>query len=218
MRLVIADDSGLLRQILAETLTRRGFEVIGQAGSLPELLRVVAADPPDLVILDIRMPPDQRDEGLQAAARIRAGHPRTGLLVLSHYAETSYAVRLLEIATEAVGYLVKDRVQDTDRLVDAVVRVARGEVVIDTEVIHRVISRHRAVDPLRDLTASEKRVLELMAEGRSNNAIAGEMNYSHKTVEKRITAVSRKLGLPQDDERSGVNIRVLAVLTYLRNS
>lgn len=218
MRLVIADDSGLLRQMLAETFTRRGLDVIAEAGSLPELLKAVAADPPDVVVLDIRMPPDHRDEGLQAATRIRADHPGVGLLVLSHYAETSYAVRLLEVATDAVGYLVKDRVQDTDRLIDAVERVARGEVVVDTEVIQRVMRRHRTDDPLRDLTPSERHVLALMAEGRSNSAIAVELNYSLKTVEKRITAVSRKLGLAHTQERSAVNVRVLAVLTYLRNS
>jgi DNA-binding NarL/FixJ family response regulator len=218
VRLLIADDSGLLRQMLTETFTRRGFEVAGEAASLPELVRTVAADPPDVVVLDIRMPPEHRDEGLQAATWIRAHHPSTALLVLSHYAETSYAVRLLEIATRSVGYLVKDRVQDTDRLVDAVQRVAQGEVVIDTEVIQRVMHRHRTVDPLRDLTEGEKHVLALMAEGRSNNAIARHLNYSLKTVEKRITAISRKLGLPQDDERHDINVRVLAVLTYLRNA
>ncbi|MBO2447615.1 response regulator transcription factor [Actinomadura barringtoniae] len=218
MRLVIADDSGLLRQMLVETFTRRGLQVIGEAGSLPELLRTVEADPPDVVVLDIRMPPDHRDEGLQAAQRIRARHPSVGLLVLSHYAETVYAVRLLDFATGSVGYLVKDRVQDTDRLIDAVHRVAQGEVVVDNEVIQRVMRRNRTVDPLRDLTPSETQVLALMAEGRSNSAIARELNYSPKTVEKRITAVSRKLGLPQDDERSDINLRVLAVLRYLRNA
>jgi len=218
MRLLIADDSGLLRQMLVETFTRRGLEVIGEAGSLPELLRAVEADPPDVVVLDVRMPPDHRDEGLQAAQWIRARYPSVGLLVLSHYAETSYAVRLLDLAAGSVGYLVKDRVQDTDRLIDAVRRVAQGEVVVDSEVIQRVMRRNRTEDPLRDLTRGERQVLELMAEGRSNSAIARELNYSPKTVEKRITAVSRKLGLPQDDERSDINLRVLAVLRYLRNA
>ncbi|WP_019635063.1 response regulator transcription factor [Actinomadura atramentaria] len=218
MRLLIADDSGLLRQMLVETFTRRGFAVTGEAASLPELLRAVEVVPPDVVVLDIRMPPDHRDEGLQAAAWIRARHPSVGLLVLSHYAETSYAVRLLEVAADSVGYLVKDRVQDTDRLVDAVRRVAGGEVVVDPEVIQRVMHRRRTVDPLRELTGGERQVLALMAEGRSNGAIARELNYSLKTVEKRITAVSRKLGLPQDDERCDINVRVLAVLAYLRNA
>lgn len=138
--------------------------------------------------------------------------------MLSHYAETSYAVQLLDLAAGSVGYLVKDRVQDTDRLIDAVHRVAQGEVVVDSEVIQRVMRRNRTEDPLRDLTHGERQVLELMAEGRSNSAIARELNYSPKTVEKRITSVSRKLGLPQDDERSDINLRVLAVLRYLRNA
>jgi DNA-binding NarL/FixJ family response regulator len=205
MRVVIAEDSGLLRQMLTETLTRRGFDVIAQAKALPELLGLVAADPPDVVVLDIRMPPTHRDEGLQAAEEIRARHPSVGLLVLSHYAETSYAVRLLELSSHAVGYLVKDRVQDADRLV---------------EVVQRVLSRPRVVDPLDRLTAVERQVLSLMAEGRSNTAIAQKLSYSVKTIEKRVTAISQKLGLPHpnDHDRSDVNVRVLAVLAYLRRA
>jgi DNA-binding NarL/FixJ family response regulator len=220
MRVVIAEDSGLLRQMLTETLTRRGFDVIAQAKALPELLGLVAADPPDVVVLDIRMPPTHRDEGLQAAEEIRARHPSVGLLVLSHYAETSYAVRLLELSSHAVGYLVKDRVQDADRLVEAVQRVAAGEVVIDPEVVQRVLSRPRVVDPLDRLTAVERQVLSLMAEGRSNTAIAQKLSYSVKTIEKRVTAISQKLGLPHpnDHDRSDVNVRVLAVLAYLRRA
>lgn len=219
MRIVIAEDSGLLRQMLTEVLTGRGFDVIGQAESLPDLLRLVTADPPDIVVLDIRMPPTHRDEGLQAAEEIRARHPTVGLLVLSHYAETSYAVRLLKLSSNAVGYLVKDRVQDTDRLVDALHRVAAGEVVIDPEVVHRVLSRPRVVDPLERLTPVERQVLALMAEGRSNTAIAHKLSYSVKTIEKRVTAISQKLGLPHadDHDRSNANLRVLAVLAYLRS-
>src|SRR5207247_321790 len=140
----------------------------------------------------IRMPPTQRDEGLQAAERIRALYPEVGLLVLSHYAETSYAVRLLEMADRAVGYLVKDRVQDTERLVDAIGRVASGEIVIDPEVVQRMLLRPRAADPLTRLTPVDRQVLALMAEGRSNVAIAQRLNYSIKTIEKRATAIAQK--------------------------
>jgi DNA-binding NarL/FixJ family response regulator len=220
MRIVIAEDSGLLRQMLTEILTSRGFDVIGQAESQPELLGLVMADPPDVVVLDIRMPPTHRDEGLRAAEEIHARYPSVGLLVLSHYAETSYAVRLLELSSYAVGYLVKDRVQDADRLVEALQRVAEGEVVIDPEVVQRVLFRPRVVDPLERLTPVEREVLALMAEGRSNTAIAQKLSYSVKTIEKRVTAISQKLGLPHpnDHDRSDVNVRVLAVLAYLRRA
>jgi DNA-binding NarL/FixJ family response regulator len=219
MRIVIAEDSGLLRQMLTEILTSRGFDVIGQAESLPQLLSLVTADPPDVVVLDIRMPPTHQDEGLRAAEEIRASHPTIGLLVLSHYAETTYAVRLLELSNHAVAYLVKDRVQDADHLVEALHRVAAGEVVIDPEVVQRVLFRPRVIDPLERLTAVERQVLALMAEGRSNTAIAQKLSYSVKTIEKRVTAISQKLGLPHPDDhdRSDVNLRVLAVLAYLRS-
>jgi DNA-binding NarL/FixJ family response regulator len=220
MRIVIAEDSGLLRQMLAEILIGRGFEVVGQVGTKPELLRLVAADPPDLVILDIRMPPTHRDEGLQAAKQIRESQPSVGLLVLSHYAETSYAARLLEMSSRAVGYLVKDRVQDADRLIDAIERVGAGEIVVDPEVVRRVLTRPRVADPLDRLSQAERRVLELMAQGCSNAAIAQKIGYSVKTVEKRVTSISQKLGLPQPDDhhRPDFNLRVLAVLTYLRSA
>lgn len=219
MRIMIAEDSGLLRQLLVEMLTRRGFDVTGQARTKDELLTLVEAAPPDVVILDIRLPPDHRDEGLQAASEIRARHPNVGLLVLSHYAETSYAMRLLENGARGVGYLVKDRVQDSDRLVDAVRRVAAGETAIDPEVVERVMFRLRTVDPLQRLTAGEQTVLRLMAEGLSNAAIAERLSYSQKTVEKRITAITQKLDL-QDTliGRSDINTRVLSVLTYLRSA
>jgi DNA-binding NarL/FixJ family response regulator len=218
MRVVIAEDSGLLRQMLADTLTDNGFEVVGQAAALGEVLHLVDAEAPEAVVLDIRMPPTYRDEGLQAAELIRAHHPSVGLLVLSHYAETSYAVRLLEAAVYGAGYLVKDRVQDTGRLVEAIRRVAAGEVVVDTEVVQRLMGHPRRRDPLHRLTDGERRVLELIAEGRSNLAIARMLCYSPKTVEKRVTSISQKLGLPEQRQRGDVNVRVLAVLTYLRGS
>ena len=220
MRVVIAEDSGLLRHMLAETLAGRGCEVIGQVDNAQDLVRLVDADPPDVIVVDIRMPPTHRDEGLRAAEQIRNRHPDVGVLVLSHYAETAYAVRLLEQSTRAIGYLVKDRVQDTDRLVDALRRVAAGEVLVDPEVVVRVMRRPRLVDPLLRLTPAERHVLALVAEGASNATIAGTLNYSVKTVEKRITAIAQKLGLREfnDGEPAGVNVRVLAALTYLRST
>ena len=220
MRIVIGEDSGLLRAMLLSTLAGYGLDVVGAAGDLPSLLRTVEDTDPDLVILDIRMPPGYSDEGLQAAERIHAGHPAAGLLVLSQYAETGYAQRLLELRARALGYLVKDRVQDADRLVEAITRVGAGEVVVDPEVIHQVLRRPRVDDPLEPLTRSERDVLALLAEGYSNSAISRKLSYSGKTVEKRITAIAQKLGLPQvlDVDRADVNIRVLAVLTYLRSA
>jgi DNA-binding NarL/FixJ family response regulator len=220
VRVMIAEDSGMLREMLTELLSRHGIEVTGHASTKEEILSVVDLQPPDAVVLDIRLPPGQHDEGLHAAAAIRARHPTVGLLVLSHYAETSYAVRLLDNGPRGVGYLVKDRVQDTSRLIDAIRRVADGEVVIDPEVVARVMARRRTVDPLDRLTPGEREVLALVAQGLSNTAIAEQLNYSLKTVEKRVTAIARKLDLPDTETgtRSGVNVRVLAVLTYLRRT
>ena len=219
MRVVIAEDSGLLRHLLAETLTAHGCRVVGQAGTAPELLHLVDAAPPEVVVTDIRMPPSYRDEGLVAVEQLRRRHADLGVLVLSHYAETAYAVRLLECASRGVGYLIKDRVQDADRLVDAVRRVAAGEVILDPDVVQRIVLRPRVADPLRRLTAAERGVLALMAEGHSNHAIADKLSYSVKTVEKRITAIAQKLDLRGLDRNgpAAVNVRVLAVLAYLRH-
>ncbi|BEL05650.1 response regulator transcription factor [Actinoplanes sichuanensis] len=220
LRVVIAEDSGLLRELLVRLLTENGMVVCGQAGSLPELLSIVTADPPDLVISDIRMPPTFSDEGIDGAAQIRARHPETGLLILTHYPEAAYAVRLLEIADRAVGYIVKDRVQDTTRFLEAARRVAAGETVIDSQVVQAVFRRPRPANPLDQLAPSERQILALIAEGRSNSAIATRLNYSVKTVEKRVTSIGQALGLPsvEDDGRSDVNVRVLAVLAYLRQT
>lgn len=219
MRVVIAEDSGLLRSLLADLLATRGLDVVGQAGDPQAVWHTIEAVPVDVVLLDIRLPPTFRDEGLRLAEQLRRQKPGVGLLVLSHYAETAYAVRLLECADRAVGYLVKDRVQDPDRLVDALYRVAAGEVVLDPEVVQQVMRRPRTADPLGRLTAAERQVLELMAEGRSNTAIAEKLHYSAKTVEKRVSSIAVKLDLPQIDDpvRPDVNVRVLAVLTYLRS-
>jgi DNA-binding NarL/FixJ family response regulator len=218
MRAVIAEDSGLLRHLLVESLTSRGVTVTGTADNQHDLLRVVTADPPDIVVADIRMPPTHQDEGLRAAEEIRTRHPATGLLILSQYAETSYAMRLLQVGSHAVGYLVKDRVRDPDRLVDAMARVASGDVVIDPEVVQQVLLRPRVVDPLSRLTPVEKQVLGLVAEGYSNAAIAQKLSYSVKTIEKRVSAVSHKLGIPADEDRTIMNQRVLVVLAYLRSA
>lgn len=221
MRVMIAEDSGLFREMLADLLTGRGFRVTGQAATKPALLSLVDSEPPDVVLLDIRLPPGQRDEGLQAAREIRARHQGIGLLVLSHYAETSYAVRLLrETASRGVGYLVKDRVSDSDRLVEAIEQVAAGAVVVDPEVVERVMQRRHTADRLVGLSPAEYRTLRLLAEGHSNAAIARRLRCSAKTVERYVTTVFRKLGLPDvgDEGRAEVNVRVLAVLTYLRAS
>jgi DNA-binding NarL/FixJ family response regulator len=219
VRLILAEDSGLLRNMLAEMLTDRGFAVVGQAETKPAVLHLVRAHLPDVVVLDIRLPPNQSDEGLQAADEIRRQYPEVGLLVLSHYAETAYAVRLLESAgSRAVGYLVKDRVPDVDFLVSSITRVAAGDVVIDPEVVARIMHRRRETDPLVSLTPRERLVLSYMAEGDSNAAIARRLRCGSKTVERHATYIARKLGLPEagGQGRSDVNLRVLAVLTYLR--
>ncbi|WP_198153922.1 response regulator transcription factor [Catenuloplanes japonicus] len=220
LRVVIAEDSGLLRELLARLLTENGMVVCGQAGSLPELLAIVDADPPDLVISDIRMPPTFRDEGIEAAAQIRDRHPGAGLLILTHYPDAAYAVRLLKIADRAVGYIVKDRVQDTVRFLEAARWVAAGETVIDSHVVQEVFRRPRLANPLDQLAPSERQILALIAEGRSNSAIATHLSYSVKTVEKRVTSIGQTLGLPsvEDGGRSDVNLRVLAVLAYLRQT
>ncbi|WP_245665968.1 response regulator transcription factor [Actinoplanes subtropicus] len=215
---MIAEDSGLLRAMLMDLFTRHGIQVTGDAETKDGILTLIDLAPPDVAVLDIRLPPSHSDEGLQAAEAIRERHPDVGLLVLSHYAETSYAIRLLQNGSRGLGYLVKDRVQDTVGLIDAIRRVARGEVVIDPEVVQRVMYRRRTADPLERLTRAERTVLELMAEGLSNSAIAARLHYAEKTIEKRVTAINTKLGLPHSESngRTDVNVRVLAVLTYLR--
>jgi DNA-binding NarL/FixJ family response regulator len=219
MRVVIVEDSGLLRRLLVDVLTRRGLEVVGEAGSRDEAVAVVGATQPDVALLDIRMPPGHADDGLQAARTIRESWPQIGLLVLSHYLETAYAERLLRECHGGVGYLIKDRVQDDVWLIEAIRRVAAGEVVIDPDLVQRVVLRQRRVNPLEELTEQERGTLHLMAEGYSNNGIAQQMFCSVKTVEKRIGILSDKLGLLSDGrDRAQVNVRVLATLTYLRHA
>jgi DNA-binding NarL/FixJ family response regulator len=213
LRVVVADDSLLLRVGVVRLLEDAGLEVVGQAGDGEELLRKVRAHKPDVAVVDIRMPPTHTDEGLQAARQIRRELPGTGVLVLSAYVEEQYAVDLLQDSAEGVGYLLKDRVGDLDRFIEAVRRVAEGGSVLDPEVVSQMLGRHRRDDPLDELTPREREVLELMAEGRTNAAIAEALVITERAVEKHVTSIFSKLDLsatPQDHRR------VLAVLTYLK--
>jgi DNA-binding NarL/FixJ family response regulator len=214
MRVVIGEDSVLLREGAARILEGAGIEVVGQAGDAEELLRKVRAHKPDVAIVDIRMPPDNTDDGLRAAATIRAELPDTGILVLSQYVEEHYAVDLLSAGSEGVGYLLKDRIAEVDRLVDAVRRVADGGSVLDPEVVSEMLGRRRADGPLDTLTEREREVLKAMAEGQTNRAIAAELFVSERAVERHVTAIFGKLEL--GDGSDGGHRRVLAVLAYLR--
>ncbi len=211
---MIGEDSLLLREGIARLLEAEGIEVAAMAGDLDELLRKVRGHKPDVVISDIRMPPTHTDEGLQAARRIREELPGTGVLVLSQYLDEDYAYALLSDGTEGVGYLLKDRLTDGDRFVDAVRRVAAGESALDPEVVSHLLGRRRDErTPLDDLTERERAVLGEMAEGRSNAAIAQRMYLSDRAVERHVTAIFAKLGL---DATPQSHRRVLAVLAYLR--
>jgi DNA-binding NarL/FixJ family response regulator len=213
VRVVLADDSVLLREGIARLLEEAGLEVVAQAGDAGDLLRKVNAHRPDVAVVDVRMPPTHTDEGLKAAAEIRERWPETGVLVLSQFVEEAYAVELLAGDAGGIGYLLKDRVADLERFVEAVRRVGQGGSALDPEVVARLLGRHRRDDPLAELTPRERDVLELMAEGRSNHAIAQGLVVTDRAVEKHVTSIFGKLGLPptQDDHR-----RVLAVLTYLQ--
>src|SRR4051794_34545304 len=214
MRAVIAEDSVLLREGLIRLLTEAGVEIVGQAGDAEDLLRKTRAHKPDVVVTDIRMPPTQTDEGLRAAQVIRAELPRTGVLVLSQYVEEAYVMELLGENAEGVGYLLKDRVADVERFVEAVERVADGGSALDPEVVSHMLGRKRRDDPLEALTPREREVLGLMAEGRSNHAIATQLVVTERAVEKHVTNIFGKLGFTSapDDHR-----RVLAVLAYIRS-
>ncbi|MGN9845490.1 LuxR C-terminal-related transcriptional regulator [Nonomuraea sp. H19] len=215
MRVVVADDSLLTREGIVHLLNRSGFTVAGQAGTAGELLALVNAEKPELVVVDIRMPPTHTDEGVVAAERIRADHPVTGVLVLSQYVEPRYALRLLEEHPEQVGYLLKERVFDPAILVDALRRLADGETVIDPTIVSRILGRRRIKDPLHALTGREREVLGLVAEGLSNKAIAARLTITERTVEAHVAQVFAKLGLADD---AGSHRRVLAVLAFLRSS
>jgi DNA-binding NarL/FixJ family response regulator len=213
MRVVIADDSVLLREGVSRLLAEAGFEVVGQAGDADELLREVEEKAPDVAIVDIRMPPTHTDEGLQAARELRSRHPSLGVLVLSQYVRPSYAFELLADDARGVGYLLKDRVSNLHELSDAVTRVGEGGSVLDPSVVSQLVGRRRqGHDPVDDLSDREQEVLALMAEGRSNRAIAERLFITERTVEKHVKSIFGKLALPASAD---AHRRVLAVLAYL---
>jgi DNA-binding NarL/FixJ family response regulator/class 3 adenylate cyclase len=213
IRVALADDSVLLREGVARLLTESGFEVVAQSGNAEDLLRHVAMHKPDVAVVDIRMPPTHTDEGLRAARTIRERFPETGVLVLSQYVESGYALDLLADSAEGVGYLLKDRVSDVEQFAASVRRVAEGGSALDPAVVSQLIGRRRAHDPLAELTPREREVLELMAEGRSNQAIADRLFVTLRAVEKHVTSIFSKLDLPASGED---HRRVLAVLVALR--
>jgi DNA-binding NarL/FixJ family response regulator len=213
MRVVIADDVMLLRSGLARLLVEAGVEVVGEASEADTLLHLVRSERPDVAIVDIRMPPTQTDEGLQAARLIRSLHPETAVVLLSQHLEPRYAQRLLADQPGGVGYLLKERVADIAVLVDALRRVSEGECVIDPTIVARLMQRRRPDSPLRRLTDREQQILSLIAEGRSNAGVAQTLGISERTVEAACAQLFRKLGLEPSPD---VNRRVLAVLTLLR--
>jgi DNA-binding NarL/FixJ family response regulator len=212
MRVVVAEDSVLLREGVARLLQEAGHEVVGQAGDAVDLMRKVRAHKPDLAVVDVRMPPTQTDEGLRAAKEIRAELPGVGVLVLSAYVEPTYAQELLADNAEGLGYLLKDRVSDVSAFADAVERVGTGGSALDPEVVSVLMGRSRDDDPLEELTPREREVLGLMAEGRSNAAIAEQLVITERAVEKHVTSIFGKLGLTASGED---HRRVLAVLRFL---
>ena len=214
MRVIVADDSVLLREGVTRLLENAGHEVVGQAADRDELMRKTRAHKPDVAIIDIRMPPTHTNEGLQAAREIREEMPDTGVVVLSAYIEETYALELLGEDAAGVGYLLKDRVWDGDRFAEAVRRVAEGGSALDPEVVSHMLGRRRIKEPLDELTPREYDVLTLMAEGRSNQAIAENLVISGRAVEKHVTSIFTKLKLPPapEDHR-----RVLAVLAFLQS-
>ena len=211
MRVVIADDAVLLREGAARLLEDAGFDVVGQAGNAEDLMRKVRAHKPDVAIIDVRMPPDNSDDGLRAALSIREELPEVGILLLSQYVEDRYIGELLAGGTEGIGYLLKDRVAEVERFTEAVQRVGRGGSVLDPEVVAQMVGRRE--EPLSELTEREREVLALMAEGYSNRAIAETIFVSERAVERHVTAIFSKLGLEATGQE---HRRVLAVLRYLR--
>jgi DNA-binding NarL/FixJ family response regulator len=214
MRVVIADDAMLIREGTARLLEHAGIDVVGTADDARKLIQIVAAEHPDVAIIDIKMPPTHTDEGLVAAEQIRNSHPGVGVLILSQYLEPRYALRLLEHHPEACGYLLKERVSDIAVLADAIHRIAEGECVIDPTIVSRLVRRPRRRGPLDELSQREREVLALIAEGRSNLGISEAMVVSPKTVEAHVSRIFSKLGL---DDAPDSHRRVLAVLAFLRS-
>jgi len=213
MRAVIADDSVLLREGIGRLLAEGGIEVADGVGDADALLLTIENDPPDLAIVDVRMPPGHRDEGLRAAIEIRRRWPGVALLVLSQFVEERYATELIAGDTRALGYLLKDRVADVEEFLDAVRRVADGGTALDPEVVRQLLARSRRLDPLAQLTPKESEVLSLMAEGRSNAAVAETLVVTLGAVEKHVASIFMKLDLPADDDQR--HRRVAAVVQYL---
>jgi DNA-binding NarL/FixJ family response regulator len=214
MRVAIAEDSVLLREGLARLLEEGGLEVVAQCEDGDDLLRKIRSTAPDVAIVDIRLPPTHNDEGLQAALVIRAEHPETSVLVLSQYVEVGLAMKLLADSAEGVGYLLKDRISDVDEFVRAVQRVAEGGSALDPTIVSTLLGRQRPDDPIAQLTPREREVLELMAAGSSNQGIADALVITLRAVEKHVSSIFGKLGLPSTGSESR---RVLAVLLYLRS-
>jgi DNA-binding NarL/FixJ family response regulator len=214
MRVIVGEDSLLFREGIVRVLDEAGFEVVAQVGDAEELVQEVSAHKPDVAIVDIRMPPTETDDGLRAAIEIRRRLPETGVVVLSQYLEEGYALDLIADTAEGTGYLLKDRVGDVERFADSVRRVGEGGSALDPEVVAHVLGRRRRDDPLAELTEREHEVLSLMAEGRSNQAIAEQLEVSERAVEKHVTRIFGKLRLTPaaEDHR-----RVLAVLAFLRS-
>jgi DNA-binding NarL/FixJ family response regulator len=214
MRVIVGEDSLLFREGIVRVLDEAGFEVVAQVGDAEELVQEVSAHKPDVAIVDIRMPPTETDDGLRAAIEIRRRMPETGVMVLSQYLEEGYALDLIADTAEGTGYLLKDRVGDVERFADSVRRVGAGGSALDPEVVAHVLGRRRRDDPLAELTEREHEVLTLMAEGRSNQAIAEQLEVSERAVEKHVTRIFGKLRLTPaaEDHR-----RVLAVLAFLRS-
>ena len=215
LRVVIADDSALIRAGVGGVLAGAGFEVVAEVDNAVDLMFAVSTHKPAVAIVDIRMPPTHTDEGLRAARRIREAHPGVAVVVLSQHAEPEYALELLSEGTDSIGYLLKDRIADIDEFVQAIRRVAGGGSALDPAIVGLLVARKRRADPLQVLSPREREVLSLMAEGRSNHAIADQLVVTPRAIEKHITNIFEKLGLPGavDDHR-----RVLAVLTFLRAS
>jgi DNA-binding NarL/FixJ family response regulator len=213
VRVVVGDDEPLTRKGIVSVLEEAGFEVVGEAAEANDLIRKAKAHKPDVVVTDIQMPPGNADDGLRAAEQIRAAHPDIGVLILSQYLEAHYALKLVGDRAQGVGYLLKQRISDVSLLADAVRRVARGGSALDPEVVQRMVARPRTDSPVNALTPRERDVLALMAEGRSNGAIAARLVVTVGAIENHVTAIFDKLGLRPEPED---HRRVLAVLKYLK--
>lgn len=213
IRVVVGEDQPIFRDGIVHVLRMEGFEVVGTAGNASELMRQILTHQPDVAITDIQMPPDMKDDGLQAVIAARRSHQKLGVLVLSQFLEDRYALDLVADGSHGVGYLLKEKVGEVTRFTDAVRRVSRGETVLDPEVVAMLVGRRRKSGPLNDLTSREWQVLELIAQGRSNAGIAQDLTISVGAVEHNVTHIFEKLGLR---ERSGYHRRVLAVLEYLK--